>query len=60
MSTKRNFKTPAAAAELMTKQAQMIELQKEMIKDLENMVELQKQKYGLLQQYLQNKYGCTF
>lgn len=50
----------STAAELMTKQAQMIELQKEIIKDLENMVELQKQKYGLLQQYLQNKYGCTF
>ena len=32
----------STAAELMTKQAQMIELQKEMIKDLENMVELQK------------------
>ena len=50
----------STAAELMTKQAQMIELQKEMIKDLENMVELQKEKYGLLQQYLQSKHGCTF
>jgi len=50
----------STAAELMTKQAQMIELQKEVIKDLENMVEIHKKKYGLLQKYLQDKHGCTF
>ena len=50
----------STTAELLTKQAQMIELQKGVIKDLENIVELHKKKYGLLQQYLQNKYGCTF
>jgi len=50
----------STAAELMTKQAQMIELQKEVIKDLENIVELHKKKYGLLQRYLQDIHGCTF
>lgn len=50
----------STAAEIMTKQAQMIELQKDVIKDLENIVKLHKQKYGLLQEYLQHKHGCTF
>ena len=50
----------STAAELMTKQAQMIELQKGVIKDLENIIELHKKRYGLLQQYLQEVHGCTF